>query len=90
MRKKKYRGKLYGQFNGRKLFIAAVLLFEIGSAICGAAPTMDAFIVGRTICGAGGSGIYMGAMNLLSVSTTTTERPLYLSFTGFTWGTGTV
>ncbi|KAH6656000.1 major facilitator superfamily-domain-containing protein [Truncatella angustata] len=83
-------GKLFGQFNGKKLFIAAVLLFEIGSAICGAAPTMNAFIVGRAICGVGGTGIYMGAMNLISVSTSTIERPLYLGFIGFTWGSGTV
>ncbi|KAI1078228.1 major facilitator superfamily-domain-containing protein [Whalleya microplaca] len=83
-------GKLYGQFNNKIMFIIAVLLFEIGSAICGAAPNMDAFIIGRAICGVGGGGIYMGSMNLLSVTTTSQERPLYLSYIGLTWGTGTV
>lgn len=34
--------------------------FEIGSIICGAAPTMDALIVGRVVAGIGGSGIYIG------------------------------
>ncbi|KAI0006814.1 major facilitator superfamily-domain-containing protein [Xylariaceae sp. FL0662B] len=83
-------GKLYGQFNNKIMFIIAVLLFEIGSAICGAAPNMDAFIIGRAICGVGGGGVYMGAMNLLSVTTTSQERPLYISYIGLTWGTGTV
>ncbi|KAI0204884.1 major facilitator superfamily-domain-containing protein [Astrocystis sublimbata] len=83
-------GKLYGKFNNKLLFIAAVVLFEVGSALCGAAPNIDAFIVGRAICGVGGGGIYIGAINLLSVTTTTRERPLYISFIGLTWGTGTV
>ncbi|KAI0859728.1 major facilitator superfamily-domain-containing protein [Xylaria cubensis] len=83
-------GKIYGKFNNKLLFIAAVLLFEVGSAVCGAAPNINAFIVGRAICGVGGGGIYIGAINLLSVTTTTRERPLYISFIGLTWGTGTV
>ncbi|KAI0182174.1 major facilitator superfamily domain-containing protein, partial [Xylaria flabelliformis] len=79
-------GKIYGKFNNKLLFIAAVLLFEVGSAVCGAAPNINAFIVGRAICGVGGGGIYIGAINLLSVTTTTRERPLYISFIGLTWG----
>jgi MFS family permease len=51
---------------------------------------MDALIVGRAICGVGGAGIYMGALNLISAFTTEAERPLYLSFIGLTWGAGTV
>lgn len=84
------RGKLFGQFNSKILFLAAVFLFEAGSAVCGAAPSMNALIIGRAICGLGGSGIYIGAMNLLSVFTTQSERPMYLSLTGLTWGAGTV
>ena len=36
------------------------ILFEVGSAICGAAPTMDALIVGRVLAGIGGAGMYLG------------------------------
>lgn len=32
----------------------------------------------------------MGAINILSVTTTNSERPMYISFTGLTWGVGTV
>lgn len=72
------------------MFLLAVVLFEIGSALCGAAPTMNALIVGRAICGLGGAGIYIGAMSILSVFTTEAERPMYLSLVGLTWGLGTV
>ena len=51
-------GKIFGQFNAKWMYIICVTLFEVGSAICGAAPTMDALIVGRAICGIGGSGMY--------------------------------
>lgn len=47
------RGKLYGIFSARYLYLISVLLFEVGSAICGAAPTMNSMIVGRAIAGLG-------------------------------------
>ncbi|KAL8974582.1 MAG: hypothetical protein Q9197_001174 [Variospora fuerteventurae] len=83
-------GKIYAQFDAKYLYLIAVFFFEVGSAICGAAPTMDALIIGRAICGFGGSGMYLGVMTLLSVNTTEHERPTYIGFTGLTWGGGTV
>ena len=50
-------GYAYGLFNIKHFFIISLVLFEIGSAICGAAPTMDALIVGRVIAGVGGAGL---------------------------------
>lgn len=35
-------GKAYGIFNIKLLYIFSVTIFEAGSALCGAAPTMDA------------------------------------------------
>ena len=78
-------GKVFGQFNAKWTYIFCVLLFEVGSAICGAAPTMDALIIGRAICGVGGSGAYMGVMTLLAATTTIHERPMYVGGTGLTW-----
>lgn len=83
-------GKIYGEFNCKPIFIAAIFIFEVGSAICGAAPSMNAMIVGRAIAGVGGGGIYIGAINLLTASTPISQRPLYMSFVGATWSSGTV
>ncbi|CZR56246.1 uncharacterized protein PAC_06134 [Phialocephala subalpina] len=60
------------------------------SAICGAALSIDALIIGRAICGVAGSGIYVGVMTLLAATTTIHERPMYVGGTGVTWGLGTV
>ena len=47
-------GYAYGKFNLKVLFISGLVFFEGGSALCGAAPTMNALIVGRVIAGIGG------------------------------------
>lgn len=51
---------------------------------------MNAVIVGRTLCGIGGAGLYVGCMTLIAFTTTISERPLYISATGLTWGVGIV
>lgn len=50
-------GKVFGQFNAKWTYILCVVLFEAGSALCGGAPTINALIVGRALCGVGGSGM---------------------------------
>ena len=63
------------QFNAKWAYILCATLFEVGSAIWVAAPLIDALIVRRAICGAGGSGTYVGVMVLLAAITTTDECP---------------
>lgn len=70
---------LFGKFNMKWLYIAGIVLFQAGSALCGAAPTMNALIVGRVIAGAGGTGIYLGGLNHFSALCTRGERHLHLS-----------
>lgn len=83
-------GQVYAQFNSKWVYLFNVVVFEAGSAVCGAAPNMDALIVGRCICGVGGAGLYVGVFTLVAATTTMAERPLYVSGTGLTWGLGTV
>ncbi|KAF5485349.1 Efflux pump DEP3 [Colletotrichum siamense] len=73
--------QVLSQFNSKWMYLLNVVLFEVGSAICGSAPNMNAMIIGRLICCIGGAG---------SATTTIAERPLYISGTGITWGLGTV
>lgn len=83
-------GALYTSFNMKWLFIASVVLFEAGSALCGGAPSMSALIVGRVIAGAGGAGIYLGALNFVTALSTKEERGRYITLIGFCWGVGAV
>ena len=83
-------GKIFANFNAKWTYIICIFIFEVGSAVCGSAPTMNAFIVGRAICGFSGAGMYVGLMTMLAVTTTIKERPTYIGGAGFTWGVGTV
>ncbi|KAF1961333.1 hypothetical protein CC80DRAFT_356723, partial [Byssothecium circinans] len=58
-------GKIYALYDPKYVYIASAILFFIGSALCGAAPAMDAMIVGRIIAGIGGNGLCMGSVTLL-------------------------
>lgn len=72
-------GKLYSIFDAKWVFIVSAVIFMAASALCGAAPSMDAEIVGRVFAGAGGNGMYFGLLALISMNTTNQERPKWLS-----------
>ncbi|PON26641.1 hypothetical protein TGAM01_v204651 [Trichoderma gamsii] len=81
-------GALYSKFSLKYLYIGGIILFEIGSTLCGAAPSMSALIVGRVIAGMGGTGLYLGVLNNLTAFTTREERGAYINGVGFVWGIG--
>ncbi len=53
-------GSLYTKIEVKWLYIGSILAFEVGSAICGAAPNMKAMVVGRVVAGIGGAGVFLG------------------------------
>src|SRR5690349_487694 len=71
--------KAYGIFSIRNLYLANILLFEGGSALCGAAPNMNAMILGRVIAGVGGAGTYAGTLTYVAVCTSMEERAAYMA-----------
>ncbi|KAJ5302682.1 hypothetical protein N7476_009481 [Penicillium atrosanguineum] len=83
-------GFLFTAFNMKWLYVAGILLFQGGSALCGGAPNMGALIFGRVIAGAGGTGIYLGGLNYFSAMITSKERVAYLAGTGFAWALGAI
>lgn len=56
-------GKLYYTYSIKVVFMTSVVLFEVGSAVCGAAPSSTALITGRAIAGIGGAGIFSGGVS---------------------------
>ncbi|KAI1768270.1 MFS general substrate transporter [Hypoxylon sp. FL1150] len=83
-------GRLYNTFNTKRKFVITVVLFEVGSAVCGSAPSMSAMIVGRVVAGMGGSGICLGSLQYVSLMTGEKERGFYTSLVGAFWGVGSV
>ncbi|RYP61547.1 hypothetical protein DL769_007647 [Monosporascus sp. CRB-8-3] len=83
-------GALFAKFNMKWLYVGGIVLFEVGSVLCGAAPSMNALIVGRVLAGAGGTGIYLGGLNHFSALCTREEKSTYITGVGFCWGIGTI
>ncbi|OJJ45881.1 hypothetical protein ASPZODRAFT_133756 [Penicilliopsis zonata CBS 506.65] len=83
-------GKAFALFNTKWLYFGCLCMFAAGSALCGAAPSMNAMIVGRVWAGAGGAGMYLGTLNLVTILTSEKDQPFYVSLIGFTYGTGCI
>ncbi|OTA91149.1 hypothetical protein M434DRAFT_22550 [Hypoxylon sp. CO27-5] len=83
-------GKAFGVFDNKWIFIGCLLNFAAASALCGAAPSMNAMIVGRVWAGAGGAGMYLGTLNLSTALSLAKEQGLYVAITGFVYGSGCI
>ncbi|RDW59432.1 MFS general substrate transporter-6 [Coleophoma cylindrospora] len=72
-------GKIYQHYNSKATFFVFVVLFEIGSLICGVAPSSTALILGRAVAGMGGSGLFVGALTIVALATPSEKRPQTMS-----------
>jgi hypothetical protein len=70
-------GRIYSFFNLKRTFLISIVVFEVGSAICGAAPSSPVFIFGRAIAGMGSAGIMTGSMMTIIPLVPLHKRPVF-------------
>ncbi|TCD65221.1 hypothetical protein EIP91_002968 [Steccherinum ochraceum] len=73
-------GGLADIFGRKPVMIGAVVLFCLGSALCGAAKNMEMMIGGRTVQGLGGGAIASLSQIIVSDLVSLSERGLYSGF----------
>ncbi|KAF7563414.1 hypothetical protein G7046_g725 [Stylonectria norvegica] len=83
-------GRIYQLYPTKWVFVGAITVFEVGSAICGAAPTSAAFIVGRAIAGIGAAGIFSGGIMITVPLVPLRRRPMFTSIFGIAFGISSV
>ena len=83
-------GRAYSLLSTKWTFLSSIVIFEIGSAVCGAAPTSIALILGRAIQGLGGAGIFSGCFIVLSDVCPLRKRSLFTGFLGAMFGIASV
>lgn len=83
-------GRIYTFYSPKWVFLSAIGLFELGSLICGAAPSSAVFIIGRAIAGLGSCGIFSGTIMITVYIIPLRKRPVYQSFSGLTFGVASV
>ncbi|KZP08866.1 iron permease [Athelia psychrophila] len=82
-------GGLAQAFGRRPVILFSLLVFGIGSAMCGAAPSMNFLIAARTIQGVGGGGILSLTSIIVTDLVPLQERGLYQGLIGISWAVAT-
>lgn len=70
-------GRIYKFYDMKWVFLTTVILFEIGSAVCGAAPNSGAFIAGRAIAGLASAGLFSGCMLIMMALIPLHKQPMF-------------
>ncbi|KAF4778633.1 major facilitator superfamily transporter [Colletotrichum scovillei] len=83
-------GKLYSLFSIKVIYLISIIIFEIGSAICGAAPQSVVLILGRAIAGVGCAGILAGTFTIIAVIIPLPKRPAYTGLVGAVYAIASV
>lgn len=83
-------GKIYTYFNVKWTYMSALLIFEIGSVLCGAATNSEMLIVGRAVAGVGASAIFSGGMTIVAYSVPLRKRPMYIGLLSSMFGIASV
>jgi MFS family permease len=81
-------GKLYTFYTAKWTYLVGLFVFELGSFICGIAPSSTAFILGRAIAGLGGGGTCAGSLLLVTHLLPPPRRPTLVGILCATFGFG--
>ncbi|CAK7237123.1 hypothetical protein SCUCBS95973_009841 [Sporothrix curviconia] len=68
-------GKIFHHFSLKWSFISFFFIFELGSALSGAAQSSAMLIISRAVSGIGASGLINGALTIVSASVPLERRP---------------
>ncbi|WP_167343600.1 MFS transporter [Streptomyces albus] len=83
-------GKLGDQYGRKKLFLLAIAIFLLGSALCGAARDMPQLIAFRALQGLGGGGLMVLSMAISGDIVPPRERGRYQGLFGAVFGAASV
>lgn len=83
-------GKLADLFSKRRLMLIGIVIFLIGSTLCGAAPSMEALIAARAVQGLGGGAIYALAFIVIGVLFPADQRAKMQGIISGIWGVASI
>jgi EmrB/QacA subfamily drug resistance transporter len=83
-------GKLGDQYGRKRLFQTAIVIFLVGSALCGVAQSMSQLIAFRALQGLGGGGLMVLSMAIVGDLVSPRERGRYQGLFGAVFGATSV
>lgn len=75
-------GKISDQFGRKKIFMSAIVLFLVGSALCGISQNMDQLVAFRALQGIGAGGLISLSMTIVGDVVPPRQRGRYLGYFG--------
>ena len=70
--------------------MSALLLFELGSLVCGVTPPSVGLILGRCIAGLGAGGLFSGSLLIIARTVPLHRRQVFTAFLGSMYGIASV
>lgn len=83
-------GRIYTFYDLKWTLLTCIFIFEVGSAICGAAPSSPVFILGRSIAGIGSAGIMTGSIMTVVPLVPLHKRPMFQALFAVVFGIASV
>lgn len=72
------------------VYLSFSFIFLIGSIICAAAPTSNAFIAGRAIAGIGAAGVASNGLTILITIAPPGKKPVFMGMGAGSFGIGLI
>jgi MFS family permease len=83
-------GKTYTLFPKKTNYLIYLSIFELGSLLCGLAPSSRALIAGRAIAGFGASGVFAGGFVILTTIIPLHKRAIYTATMSSTFAVASI
>ncbi|OAA57313.1 MFS multidrug transporter [Cordyceps fumosorosea ARSEF 2679] len=83
-------GKLYRYCHLKYTYLAAGVVFEVGSLVCATAKDSTALIIGRAVTGIGGAGLYCGTYTIIAFIVPPALRARYTGLVGVSYAVASV
>ncbi|KAL9090876.1 MAG: hypothetical protein Q9165_005084 [Trypethelium subeluteriae] len=83
-------GKVYTYMDVKYTYLAALVIFEVGSILCAAATSSKMLIVGRAVAGAGAAALFSGGMTIIGFAVPLRRRPFYIALLASMFGISSI
>ncbi|KAK7018188.1 major facilitator transporter-like protein [Favolaschia claudopus] len=85
-----FYGQILRIFPAKWVLISSIVIFEIGSLVCGVAQNVDQLIAGRTVSGVGAAGLFVAMIQIIAQATRLEDRPRLFGLFGAVFGLSSV
>ncbi|KAF8198838.1 ABC transporter [Mycena galopus ATCC 62051] len=85
-----FYGQILRIFAAKWVLISAIVIFEVGSLVCGLSQNVDQLIAGRAVSGLGAAGIFVSMLQVIGQATRLEDRPRLFGTFGAVFGLSSV